>query len=44
VIQNLFSQATGSGKVFQTGYEAEVNGFELSIQKIEILAKKGRIN
>jgi hypothetical protein len=44
VIQNLFSQATGSGKVFQTGYEAEVNGFELSIQKIEILAKRGRIN
>ena len=44
VIQNLFSQATGSGKVVQTGYEAEVNGFELSIQKIEILAKHGRIN
>lgn len=44
VIQNLFAQATGSGKVFQTGYEAEVNGFELSIQKIEILAKHGRIN
>ncbi len=44
VIQNLFAQATGSGKVVQTGYEAEVNGFELSIQKIEILAKHGRIN
>lgn len=44
VIQNLFSQATGSGKVVQTGYEAEVNGYELSIQKIEILAKHGRIN
>jgi hypothetical protein len=44
VIQTLFSQATGSGKVVQTGYEAEVNGYELSIQKIEILAKHGRIN
>lgn len=44
VIQTLFSQATGSGKVVQTGYEAEVNGFELSIQKIEILAKRGRIS
>lgn len=44
VIQTLFSQATGSGKVVQTGYEAEVNGYELSIQKIEILAKRGRIS
>lgn len=44
VIQTLFSQASGSGKVFQTGYEAEVDGFELSIQKIEILAKRGRIS
>jgi hypothetical protein len=44
VIQTLLSQATGSGKVVQTGYEAEVNGFELSIQKIEILAKRGRIS
>jgi hypothetical protein len=43
-IQTLTSQATGSGKVVQTGYEAEVNGFELSIQKIEILAKRGRIS
>jgi hypothetical protein len=44
VIQTLTTQATGSGKVVQTGYEAEVNGFELSIQKIEILAKRGRIS
>ena len=43
-IQTLISQATGSGKVVQTGYEAEINGFELSIQKIEILAKHGRIS
>ena len=44
VIQTLTTQATGSGKVVQTGYEAEVNGYELSIQKIEILAKRGRIS
>jgi hypothetical protein len=44
VIQTLTAQATGSGKVVQTGYEAEVNGYELSIQKIEILAKRGRIS
>ena len=43
-IQTLTTQATGSGKVVQTGYEAEVNGYELSIQKIEILAKHGRIS
>jgi hypothetical protein len=43
-IQTLTSQATGSGKVVQTGYEAEVDGYELSIQKIEILAKRGRIS
>ena len=42
--QQAASQATGSGKVVQTGYEAEVNGYELSIQKIEILAKHGRIS
>ena len=44
IIQTLTTQATGSGKVVQTGYEAEVNGYELSIQKIEILAKRGRIS
>lgn len=43
-LQTLSVQATGSGKVVQTGYEAEINGFELSIQKIEILAKRGRIS
>ena len=43
-IQTLAAQATGSGKVVQTGYEAEIDGLELSIQKIEILAKRGRIS
>jgi hypothetical protein len=43
-LQTLSVQATGSGKVVQTGYEAEINGFQLSIQKIEILAKRGRIS
>ncbi len=44
VIQTLQSQASGSGKVVQTGYEADIDGFGLSIQKIEILAKRGRIS
>jgi hypothetical protein len=34
---------TGSGKVIQTGYEADINGSALSVQKIEIQAKNGKI-
>lgn len=34
---------TGSGKVVQTGYEADINSSSLSIQKIEIQAKNGKI-
>jgi len=44
VVQTVNAQSSGSGKIVQTGYEAEINGFELSIQKIEILAKHGRIS
>lgn len=43
-IQTLQTQASGSGKVVQTGYEADIDGFGLSIQQIEILAKRGRIS
>lgn len=43
-LQTLQTQASGSGKVVQTGYEANINGFGLSIQQIEILAKRGRIS
>jgi hypothetical protein len=34
---------TGFGKVIQVGYEADINGSPLSIQKIEIQAKTGKI-
>jgi hypothetical protein len=44
VVQTVNAQASGSGKIVQTGYEAQINGFELSIQKIEVLAKRGRIS
>jgi hypothetical protein len=37
-------QTTGSGKVMQTGYEADINSSALSIQKLEVLAKNGRIS
>lgn len=42
-LQTLVAYPTGSGKVIQTGYEADINGAPLSIQKIEIHAKNGKI-
>ena len=42
-LQTLTAYPTGSGKVIQTGYEADINGSSLSIQKIEIQAKNGEI-
>lgn len=43
-LQTLTAQTTGSGKVVQTGYEADIDSSALSIQKIEILSKNGRIS
>jgi hypothetical protein len=40
---NLVAYPTGSGKVIQTGYEADINGAALSVQKIEIAAKNGKV-
>jgi hypothetical protein len=42
-LQTLVAYPTGAGKVIQTGYEADINGSALSIQKIEIAAKNGKI-
>lgn len=42
-LQTLKAYPTGSGKVIQTGYESDINGTALSIQKIEIQAKNGKI-
>jgi hypothetical protein len=42
-LQVIVSQATGSGKAVQTGYETNINGFAVSIQKIEIQAKRGKL-
>jgi hypothetical protein len=42
-LQTLTAYPTGSGKVIQTGYEADINNSALSIQKIEIHAKNGKI-
>lgn len=42
-LQTLTAYPTGAGKVVQTGYEADIDGSPLSIQKIEIQAKNGKI-
>lgn len=42
-LQTLTAYPTGAGKVVQTGYEADIDGAALSIQKIEIQAKNGKI-
>lgn len=42
-LQTLVAYPTGAGKVIQTGYEADINGAALSVQKIEIQAKNGKI-
>ena len=41
-LQTLVVSASGAGKIVQTGYEADINGAQLSIQKIEIQAKNGK--
>ena len=42
-LQELSIPASGKGKIVQTGYEAVINGSALSIQKIEIQFKDGKI-
>lgn len=42
-LESLVAYPSGSGKIVQTGYEADINGSALSIQKIEIAAKNGKI-
>lgn len=41
-LQLLSASASGSGKIVQTGYEADINGSGLSIQRIEIQYKDGK--
>lgn len=41
-LNTLTVNASGSGKIVQTGYETDINGAALSIQKIEILFKNGK--
>jgi hypothetical protein len=43
-LQTLVVQASGSGKIVQTGYETNINGSPLSIQRIEIQSKDGKMS
>jgi hypothetical protein len=42
--QTLTVQATGSGKIIQLGFETDISGTPLSIQKLEMQAKHGRLS
>jgi len=42
-LQTLSVSASGSGKIVQTGYEADIDGAALSIQRIEIQSKDGKM-
>jgi hypothetical protein len=42
-LQNLTVPASGAGKIVQTGYETNINGSPISIQKIEIQYKDGSV-
>jgi len=42
-LQTLTAYPTGSGKVIQVGFETDVNSLALSIQKIEVHAKEGKM-
>ena len=43
-LNTLSVQASGSGKIVQTGYESNINGAPLSIQRIEIQSKDGKMS
>jgi len=43
-LQTLSVSASGSGKIVQTGYETNISGAPLSIQRIEIQSKDGKIS
>lgn len=43
-LRTLSVSASGSGKIVQTGYESNINGSPLSIQRIEIQSKDGKIS
>jgi hypothetical protein len=43
VIDNVSASVGGQGKIIQMGFEAEVSGSPLSVQKMDIFIKQGKI-
>jgi len=43
LINDLSSPASGSGNILQVGFTAEINGAGLSLQKLSIYAKQGKV-
>ena len=44
VLDSIKASVGGSGNTIQIGFEADVNGSELSVQKIDMFVKTGRIS
>lgn len=44
LIDKINAQVQGSGKVIQIGFEANVEGSEISVQKLDMFVKTGRIS
>lgn len=42
-LQELTAYGNGTGKIVQTGFEVDINGFPISFQKIEIQTKTGKL-
>jgi hypothetical protein len=42
-LQELSAYGNGAGKIVQTGFEVDIDGFPISFQKIEIQAKTGKL-
>ena len=42
-LQTLTTYPTGNGKIVQVGFESDIAGLPLSVQKIEIHAKQGKL-
>lgn len=42
IIQSLAMNASGSGKVIQVGIEVQLQGFPISVQRVDIYTKDGR--
>jgi hypothetical protein len=41
-LDNLKFNASGSGKVLQIGFESDINGSPLSVQKVDVAIKTGK--